>query len=46
VLDHAGKRVALFEYSQREDADNKADELSRQIPHFVSLVKEELPEAA
>jgi hypothetical protein len=36
------RRVALFEYSERKQADKKAEELtqSTKIPHFVQLVKE------
>ncbi len=36
------RRVAIFEYSQRPQADKKAAELteSQKTPHFVQLVKE------
>ena len=35
------KRVALFEYSERKQADQKASELStsQKTPHFVQLEK-------
>ena len=40
------RRVALFEYNERKQADKKAEELtqSTKIPHFVQLVKEEIQE--
>jgi hypothetical protein len=40
------KRVALFEYSQRKQADKKAQELSTSAksPHFVQPVKEVIEE--
>jgi hypothetical protein len=40
------KRVALFEYSQRKQADKKASELSasQKSPHFVQPVKEVIEE--
>jgi len=40
------RRVALFEYSQRNLAEKKAEELtqSTKIPHFVQLVKEVIEE--
>ncbi len=36
------KRVAIFEYSQRKQADKKASDLStsQRTPHFVKLIKE------
>jgi hypothetical protein len=42
VFNQSLKRVAVFEYSQRADADKKAAELnsSQKTPHFVQLVKE------
>jgi hypothetical protein len=38
------KRVAVFDYSQRKQADQKATELtnSQRTPHFVQIVKEEV----
>jgi len=38
--------VVLFEYSQRDQADRKAEELteSRKSPHFVQLVKKVIEE--
>lgn len=46
VFNQSLKRVALFEYSQRSEADKKAQELgeSQKTPHFVQLVKEVLEE--
>lgn len=46
VFNQALKRVALFEYSQRKQADKKADELtaSQKSPHFVQPVKEVIEE--
>lgn len=42
VFNQSLKRVAVFEYSQRADADKKAADLnsSQKSPHFVQLVKE------
>lgn len=42
VFNQSLKRVALFEYSQRKEADKKAAELSAsgKSPHFVQPVKE------
>lgn len=42
VFNQSLKRVALYEYSQRKQADKKAAELStsQKTPHFVQLVKE------
>ena len=46
VFNHSLRRVALFEYSQRESAEKKAKELT--VPdkdlHFVQLVKEVIEE--
>jgi hypothetical protein len=38
--------MARFEYSQRAEADKKADELSKsqKTPHFVKLDKEAIEE--
>jgi hypothetical protein len=46
VFNHSARRVALFEYHQRAEADKKAAELT--VPdkdlHFVQLVKEVIEE--
>ena len=46
VFNQSMKRVALFEYSQRKQADKKATELSasQKSPHFVQPVKEVIEE--
>jgi len=46
VFNQSMKRVALFEYSQRKQADKKAAELSAssKSPHFVQPVKEVIQE--
>ncbi len=46
VFNQSLRRIALFEYSQRADADRKAAELneSQKNPHFVQLVKEVIEE--
>ena len=46
VFSQSLKRVALFEYSQRAEADKKATNLSvsQKSPHFVQLVKEVIEE--
>jgi hypothetical protein len=46
IFNQSMKRVAVFEYSQRDKADKKADELStsQRTPHFVQLVKEAIEE--
>jgi hypothetical protein len=46
VFNQSMKRVALFEYSDRSQADKKAEELStsQKTPHFVQLVKEAIAE--
>jgi hypothetical protein len=46
VFSQSLKRVAVFEYSQREQADKKAEDLShsQKTPHFVQLVKEVIEE--
>lgn len=46
IFNQSLKRVALFEYSQRKQADKKAQELStsQKTPHFVQLVKEPVQE--
>ena len=42
VFNQSMKRVAVFEYADRKQADKKAGELttSGKTPHFVQLVKE------
>ena len=42
VFNQSLKRMALYEYSQRRQADKKAAELTEKgnSPHFVQLVKE------
>ena len=44
VFNQSLKRVALYEYSQRRQADKRAVELTEKSssPHFVQLVKEEI----
>lgn len=46
VFSQSLKRVALYEYSQRKQAEKKAQELSAsgKSPHFVQKVKEEIIE--
>ncbi|MBN1394838.1 MAG: hypothetical protein JW959_07435 [Pirellulales bacterium] len=46
VFSQSLRRVALFEYSQRAEADKKAADLneSQKTPHFVQLVKEVIEE--
>ena len=46
VFNHAMKRVALYEFSQRKAADKRAKELSPEgkPPHFVQKVKEDVVE--
>jgi hypothetical protein len=46
VFNQSMKRVALFDYSQRKQADKKAVELtaSAKTPHFVQPVKEAIQE--
>ena len=42
VFNQSLKRIAIFEYSERKQADKKATELptNQKPPHFVQLVKE------
>ena len=42
VFNQSLRRVTMFEYSQRKEADAKAKALSdsQKTPHFVQLVKE------
>jgi hypothetical protein len=46
VFNQSMKRVALFEYSQRKQAEKKASELSTssKTPHFIQPVKEAITE--
>jgi len=46
VFNQSLRRVALFEYGQRDEADKKAEDLStsQKTPHFVQLVKEVIEE--
>ena len=46
VFNQSLRRLALFEYNEREQADKKAEELSKsqKNPHFVQLVKEVIEE--
>lgn len=46
VFTQSLQRVAIFEYSQRDKADAKAEALStsQKTPHFVKLVKEVIEE--
>ena len=46
VFNQSLRRIALFEYSQRQEADKKAADLteSQKTPHFVQLVKEIIEE--
>jgi hypothetical protein len=46
VFNQSLRRMSLFEYSQRAEADKKAADLteSQKSPHFVQLVKEVIEE--
>jgi hypothetical protein len=46
VFNQSLRRISLFEFSQRQEADKKAAELteSQKSPHFVQLVKEVIEE--
>ena len=46
VYNQSMKRVAMYEYSEKKQADKKAGELStsQKTPHFVQLVKEPITE--
>ena len=46
VFNQTLRRISLFEYNQRAEADKKAAELSesQKTPHFVQLVKEIIEE--
>ncbi len=47
VFNQSLRRVALYEYSQKTEAEKKAEELSSsgKSPHFVQPVKEIIEEA-
>jgi len=44
IFNQTGKRVHLFEYSERKQADKKAGEMtvSQKTPHYVAIVKDEI----
>jgi hypothetical protein len=44
VFNQSLKRVALFEFDQKDEAEKKADELSKsgKAQHFVQKVKEDI----
>jgi hypothetical protein len=46
VFNQSLKRVAVFEFSDKKEADKKAEELSKsgKSPHFVQRVKEVIEE--
>lgn len=46
VFNQSLRRVAVFEYNQRKEAQKKAEDLSQsaRTPHFVQLVKEVIEE--
>jgi hypothetical protein len=46
VFNHSMKRVALFDFNQRKQAEKKAEELTKSSknPHFVQRVKEAVQE--
>lgn len=46
VFSQSLKRVALYEFTQKKQAEKKAEELSKsgKTPHFVQKVKEEIIE--
>jgi hypothetical protein len=46
VFNQSMRRISVFEYNQRPEADKKAAELSesQKTPHFVQLVKEVIEE--
>jgi len=46
VFNQSLRRVAMFEYAQRNEADTKAKDLSesQKTPHFVQIVKEVIEE--
>ena len=44
VFNQSLKRVALYEFNQRKQAEKKAEDLTKsgKSPHFVQRVKEEI----
>jgi hypothetical protein len=46
VFNQSLKRIAVYEFNQKKEADKKADELSKsgKSPHFVQKVKEVIEE--
>ncbi|MFI4874903.1 MAG: hypothetical protein ACIALR_06185 [Blastopirellula sp. JB062] len=46
VFNQSMKRIALYEYDQKEEAEKKAQDLSKsgKPPHFVQKVKETIEE--
>jgi hypothetical protein len=44
IFNQTGKRVQLFEYSERKQADKRASDLmaSAKTPHYVAIVKDEI----
>ena len=46
IFNQSLRRISVFDYSQRAEADQKAAELSesQKTPHFVQLVKEVIEE--
>ena len=44
IFNQTGKRVHLFEYSERKHADKQAGEMSvtKKTPHYVAIVKDEI----
>lgn len=44
VFNQSLKRVELFEFNERKQAEKKAQELSKKTPHFVQPVKELIDE--
>ena len=46
VFNQSLRRVAIFEFAKRDEADKKAEALgkSQKTPHFVQLVKEVIEE--
>jgi hypothetical protein len=46
VFNQSLRRITVFEYSQRQEAQKKAEDLSesQKSPHFVQLVKEVIEE--
>ena len=45
VFNQSMRRVALYEFNQKKQAQQKAEELSKggKSPHFIQKVKEEVP---